>query len=139
MTDSLYDSDILLWSQQQAELLRQGRISELDLENVIEEIEDVGKNILRAVRSHIIQAFLHDLKAQAWPNSRDVEHWKAEARLHRDEARDDYSPSMAQHIDLDKLYSRALRGLPEAMDGAAGLPVPRTCPFTLAKMFPDAD
>jgi len=27
---------------------------------------------LRAVESHLVQALLHDLKAEAWPQSRDV-------------------------------------------------------------------
>ena len=32
------------------------------------------------LHSHIVQALLHDLKAEAWPLSRDVDHWRAEAR-----------------------------------------------------------
>ena len=34
-----------------------------------------------------VQALLHDLKAEAWPLSRAVPHWRAEARGHRDDAR----------------------------------------------------
>ena len=65
-----------------------------------------------AVRSHIVQTLLHDLKVAAWPAS-GLPLWRAKSRMHRDEARDDYLPSMAGKIDMAKLYQRALRGLPE--------------------------
>jgi hypothetical protein len=73
----LYDADILLWSEQQAELLRRRAANALDWDNPAEEIEAVGRNELHAVMSHLRLALLHDLKAEAWPNSRDVEHWRA--------------------------------------------------------------
>ncbi len=60
----LYDDDILLWSEQQAALLRRlahgERVNDqLDWGNLVEEIESVGRNELRAVESHLIQALLH--------------------------------------------------------------------------------
>ena len=66
----LYETDILQWSEQQRDLLRRlatgERVNELiDWENVAEEIEAVGSEQLHAVRSHLIQALLHDLKADA--------------------------------------------------------------------------
>ena len=78
----LYESDILAWSEQQAKLLRRlgagERVNDLvDWENVAEEIESVGSEQLHAVRSYLTQALLHDLKAEAWPTSRDVPHWRA--------------------------------------------------------------
>lgn len=39
---TLYDRDVVEWADQQAQLLRDGRFDLLDLENLIEEIEDVG-------------------------------------------------------------------------------------------------
>ena len=100
MTD-LYDADILLWSTQQAALLRRlaagERINDqVDWKNVVEEIESVGRNDLRAVQSHLVLALLHDLKAQAWPLSRDVPHWRAEARGQRDDARRTEPPPFSQ-------------------------------------------
>jgi hypothetical protein len=139
----LYESDVLTWSERQAELLRRRaageRVNEDDIDwlNVAEEIEDVGISLVRAVRSHIVQALLHDLKAEAWPDSREVPHWRAESRLHRDEARDDYLASMAAKIDMAKLYQRALRGMPDTLDGQPPLPVPETCPTTLDELLND--
>ena len=47
----LYEEDLYLWSQAQAALLRAGRFDELDLENLIEEVEDVGGALKRSVRN----------------------------------------------------------------------------------------
>ncbi len=134
-TEPLYDADILLWSEQQAELLRRRVANALDWDNLAEEIGDVGLSQLRAVESHLILALLHDLKAEAWPLSRDAEHWRAEARGHRDDARRHFSPSMRQRLDIAKLYRQALRRMPERMDGTNSLPIPAACPVTLEEML----
>jgi hypothetical protein len=133
--NDLYDEDILTWAEQQAELLRRRSVNALDWDNLAEEIEDVGRNQLRAVESHLIQALLHDLKAAAWPLSRDVPHWRAEARGQRDDARSAFTPSMAQRIDVATLYRRALRRMPETIDGQPPLPVPETCTVTLDELL----
>jgi hypothetical protein len=139
----LYDDDILLWSEHQAELLRRRAAGELvsdaeiDWPNVAEEIEDVGRSQRNSVESHLVQALLHDLKAEAWPLSRDVPHWRAEARGQRDEARRRFSPSMAQRIDVAKLYREALRRMPDMNDNVPPLPVPDVCPVTLDELLSD--
>ena len=117
MSDNSYNADILLWSQKQAELLRKRSVNELDWDNIAEEIESVGRSQLHAVQSHIVKALLHDLKAEAWPLSRDVEHWRAEARLHRAAARRQYTSSMRQRLDMAALYRDARDGLPDTMYG----------------------
>lgn len=53
----------------------------------------------------------------------------------RDNARDAYAPSMRQRIDVDALYRRALRGLPDTVDGLASLSVPLACPVTLGELL----
>ena|SRR5271166_355846 len=136
----LYDTDILLWSERQADLLRRHAtgiaINETpDWLNIIEEIEDVGRSSLRACKSQLFQALLHDLKAEAWPLSRDVPHWRAEARIARGNAADEFTPSMRGRIDVAAIYARAVRGLPDTMDGLAPLPVPETCPVTLDELL----
>jgi hypothetical protein len=45
----LYDTDILLWSEQQAAAIRRRAANEIDWENVAEEIESVGNEQLHAV------------------------------------------------------------------------------------------
>jgi hypothetical protein len=137
----LYDADVLEWSERQAELLRRraaGELvneAELDWRHIAEEIEDVGRSELRAVESHLIQALLHDLKAEAWPLSPYVPHWRAEARGQRLDARRAFSPSMRQKIDVADLYRDALRRLPDTTDGIPPLPVPAECKVTLDELL----
>jgi Domain of unknown function DUF29 len=137
----LYDDDILLWSEHQGELLRRraaGELvndAELDWPNIAEEIESVGSEQLHAVESLLVQALAHMLKADAWPLSREVPGWLAEARRFRDDASSRFAPSMRQRIDTAMLYRRALRALPETIDDQAPLPVPRTCTMTLDELL----
>ncbi len=139
--NDLYDTDILTWSEMQAALLRRiaagERVNDPDLDwpNIIEEIESAGRSDLNAVELWLTQAFVHQLKAEAWPLSRDVAHWRAEARLFRRQARRRFTESMRRKIDLASLYSDALAGLPETMDGQTPLPVPTTCPATLDELL----
>jgi hypothetical protein len=58
----------------------------------------MGTTVVRGVASHLVQATLYDLKAEAWPLSRD--NWRAEARGHWDEARETYTPSMKDRPGL---------------------------------------
>jgi hypothetical protein len=45
-----YDGDIIAWANEQARLLRAGLFSQLDIEHIAEEIEDVGKSEKRELR-----------------------------------------------------------------------------------------
>jgi len=51
---SIYAQDYYLWLEKTARLLRDGRMSELDVPNLIEEIEDMGRSEKRALRSNLI-------------------------------------------------------------------------------------
>jgi hypothetical protein len=140
-----YDSDILVWSERQGALLRRRAAGELvndrelDWPNIAEEIESVGRSQLSAVRSFIIQALAHDLKAEAWSNSQAVPGWRAEAVRFRQEAAEAFVPSMRQHIDMAKLFALAVRRLPAMIDGQAPLPVSPTCPVTLDELLESGD
>src|SRR5947209_16828193 len=82
---SLYDDDILLWSEQQAAVIR--RLGEtravpndLDIENVAEEIESVGRSELAAVKSHLRLIFAHFVKLVARQSTASEHHWRNEIR-----------------------------------------------------------
>jgi hypothetical protein len=69
-TPGLYDRDILAWAQQQAGLLRAGRLAELDIQHIAEEIEDVGKSEQRELASRMAVLLVHLLKWQYQPERR---------------------------------------------------------------------
>jgi hypothetical protein len=137
----LYGDDILIWSERQAELLRRIAAGEPvneapDWPNIAEEIEDVGRSELRSCRSLLRQALRHMLKAEAWPLSRDAPSWRADAIDFRRQARDAFTPSMRQKIDIPQLYADALAAMPEAMDGVPPMPIQTEAP-TLDELLSD--
>ena len=139
----LYAEDILLWSERQGELLGRRAAGELvndrhlDWPNIAEEIESAGSEQLHAVELFLVQALAHMLKAEAWPTSHEVPGWRAEARRFRDDAASRFVPSMRQRIAMAKLYRRALRALPDTIDGQASMPVPENCSVTLDQLLSD--
>ena len=134
MPDGLYERDALEWAEQQAALLRRVAAGErvndaVDWAHVIEEVADVGVSELRACRSLLRQAMVHLLKLHTAPQSQAAAHWQGEVAGFLTDARDVFSPSMRQRIDLAELYADALyrSGIAES----EGVAPPDACPFAL--------
>ena len=137
---TLYDEDIILWSERQADLLRRLAAGEPmneapDWTNIVEEIESVGNEQRHAVESLLLQTMLHMIKAEVWPDCRDVDHWLDEARLFRAQATARFVPSMRQRIDMTRLWRLALRAMPRRVDGQPPRTVPEACPMTLDQLL----
>jgi hypothetical protein len=66
---TLYDTDFYAWANEQAALLRAGRLSEADIENIAEEIESMGRNERRELVSRLTVLLVHLLK---WRYQRDL-------------------------------------------------------------------
>lgn len=62
--ENLYETDYHQWANRQAELIRQRRFDELDLDNLAEEVEDMGKSEPRSLTSEFKTILLHLLKYQ---------------------------------------------------------------------------
>jgi hypothetical protein len=71
-----YDKDVILWSQEQARLLRARQFAELDIEHLADEIEDVGKSEKRELASRMAVLLAHLLKWRSQPNNR-TNGWRA--------------------------------------------------------------
>ncbi|MCF8015238.1 MAG: DUF29 domain-containing protein, partial [Chromatiaceae bacterium] len=67
-----YDGDFYAWTLQTAQQLRSGQLDQVDLAQVAEEIEDMGKSDRRALESHLKILMLHLLKWQHQPSHRGV-------------------------------------------------------------------
>src|SRR4029078_2627774 len=59
-----YDRDFFKWTKTQSSLLKKGHLEELDASNFIEEIESLGRNDKRSLRSYMIVLLLHLLKLE---------------------------------------------------------------------------
>src|SRR5258708_28651731 len=63
-----YDEDFYAWTQEQARLLRTGQFSQIDVENVAEELESMGRSDKRELDSRLEVLLMHLLKWQGQPN-----------------------------------------------------------------------
>ena len=66
----LYDQDFLAWTRDQADALRRRSANELDWENLLEEVESLGKQQRSELRSHLIILLVHLLKWRLQPERR---------------------------------------------------------------------
>jgi hypothetical protein len=90
----LYERDFCLWVEEQARLLREGRLEQLDLVNLIDEIEDLGINRQHAVTSNLVVILNHLLKYQ-FHKRRRSRSWLASIAEHRRRLRKESSTPQA--------------------------------------------
>lgn len=67
---SLYDQDYMGWIEQVVQQLKAQDFSHLDLENLVEELEDLGKREKRAIASYLMRLCEHLLKMKYWESER---------------------------------------------------------------------
>lgn len=63
---SLYDRDFYLWLQTTAELLKERKLELVDFDNLIEEIESMGRSERKELKSRLTVLIEHLLKIQYW-------------------------------------------------------------------------
>jgi hypothetical protein len=134
-TANLYDRDYHLWLLCTAQLIKEGKFSEVDAANLVEEIEDMGRNEQRSVESNLVVVLLHLLKYKYQPEKR-TNSWKASIREHRRRLRKAFSdsPSLKRHFEevFDECYQD---GREQAVDetGLAIDTFPSVSPFTASE------
>ena len=103
MRNALYERDFYAWANEQASLLRAGRLSEADLENIAEEIESMGRSEKRELVNRLKVLLTHLLKWQFQPALRGNS-W----RLSIEEQRREVSDHMADNPSLQARLPEAL-------------------------------
>ncbi|MCC5668577.1 DUF29 domain-containing protein [Nostoc sp. CHAB 5784] len=112
-SQTLYDQDYYLWLRTTINQLRAGQFSSVDLDNLLEELENMGRSQKRMVKSLLIRLFEHLLKLTYWDveRERNEGHWKGEIRTFRREIKDELndSPSLKPYIleIFDECYQDA--------------------------------
>jgi hypothetical protein len=97
---SLYERDFCLWVEEQARLLKEGRLEKLDFANLIDEIEDLGINRKHAVTSDLVVILKHLLRHRYQPRRRSRS-WLASIAEHRRRLRKEF-----QHAPSLRGYAR---------------------------------
>jgi hypothetical protein len=130
-----YDKDVILWSQEQARLLRAGRFAELDVEHLADEIEDVGKSEKRELASRVAVLLAHLLKWSGQPENRSKS-WRATIVLQRKrialalKTTPSLKAVMRDPIWREDMWLDALAQASEET-GLALEDLPETCPWTM--------
>lgn len=134
----LYETDILLWCEQQAELLRSGRYSELDLENLIEEVWDLGKRERDRFMSSIELIIQHLLKWEYQPEKRSSS-WEVTIKRERNHLKKYLrkTPSLIRYwAELEEMYENA-RADASNETGILDWDFPDDCPYTQEQIESD--
>jgi Domain of unknown function DUF29 len=138
---SLYQTDYYAWTRQQAAELRAlaaARVnSTLDLENLAEEVESLGRSDLNTVRRQVQRIIEHLLKLEHSPSVQPRGDWGHSVRQARDQVEDHMTASMRREVaaDLAKLFERGRReaayGLDKHGEADAARALPSDCPYDL--------
>lgn len=104
---TLYETDLVAWADEQAALLRSGKLAALDALNLAEEIESVGASQRRELHSRMVGLIAHLLKWHFQPDHRGKS-WRDTIYNHRDElaALLEQSPSLKRAFDDEKIMKR---------------------------------
>lgn len=73
---NLYEQDFYLWTQTIAQQLKENNFNEIDIPNLIEEIESMGRSEKRELKNRLIVLLMHLLKWQYQPEKRS-ESWRS--------------------------------------------------------------
>ena len=137
-SSELYEQDFYEWAIANAALIREGRIAELDLENLAEEIETLGRSERHQLDSRLTVLLTHLLKRELQPHKRDNRSWLTSivnqririGRVLRD------SPSLRGFIPeaVEDAYPEAIR-IARTETGDMNTPLPDACPWTAEQLL----
>jgi hypothetical protein len=134
---SLYETDYLKWIDTIIEKLRLQDYSNIDWENLIEEIEDMGRSERKSLKSNLIVVLTHLLKWQYQPEFRSGS-WKGSIVEHRRRIREALSDSPSLKPYLEEVFAGCYLDAVEQASAETGLAVetfPQECPYTSAEVL----
>lgn len=132
---NLYETDYLKWIETTLEQLKTHKYSNVDWENLIEEIADMGRSERRRLRSNLIVILTHLLKWQ-YQATRRSNSWKSSIVEHRRRIRDALKESPSLKPYLQEVFAECYLDAIEQTLAETGLPAetsPPICPYTVSE------
>jgi len=136
-TSTLYEKDFYAWTQEQAKLLREGVWERLDIINLVEEIESLGKQQRQELRNRLGVLLDHLLKWEFQPSKRSKS-WFVTLREQRRRILDLLAENPSLRPDLPKALQKAY---PDGLDLAVretpltDQDFPTECPYAIAQIL----
>ncbi|MFM6038544.1 MAG: DUF29 domain-containing protein [Sphaerospermopsis kisseleviana] len=133
----LYKIDDYEWLLTNIELLKQGKFNDVDLENLIEELADLGNEKKNAVASLLEQIIRHLLLYQYWTEEteRNGHHWQAEIVSFRNQLKRRLTGNLRNYLSEEMLdiYADALKFV--EVKTKFQVDFPPECPYTLEQLL----
>ncbi len=129
----LYEHDLYAWTLKNAALIRQGRLAEVDLEHVAEELESMGRSERQELVNRLAVLLAHLLEWRYQPERRGKS-WRATIKEQRLRLREHLAenPSLQPHLAASQATAyryAVLRATQETPLEETAFPV--VCPFTV--------
>jgi len=138
-TAKLYDRDYYTWALKQAEALRQGRFTNLDLPHLVDEVEDMAKSQERELQSRLTILLTHLLKWAYQPEVRSKS-WRLTIKDQRLQTNDLLGENPGMKPKAPQLFAKVYRRA--RIEAAKETPLeeedyPATCPWTFEQSIDD--
>ena len=135
---SLYEQDEYLWLTETIKLLRENRLTELDVENLIEELESLSKRDRNRVESFLRQIIIHLLLLQYWTEEYEYNyrHWQAEIANFRIQLNRALTQNLRKHLleNQEEIYQEAVF-IVFQKTGISLQNFPLICPYSLQNLL----
>ncbi|WP_257292792.1 DUF29 domain-containing protein [Endozoicomonas sp. ONNA1] len=143
---SLYERDFYSWTCQQAELLKEGRLNELDIENLLEEVEAMGRSEYRTLKNCLKELLLHLLKWHMQSSKKDDLHdmdewyrsWRVSIKKQRREVKHELDENPGLQNKLDKILATAYKQARETAADDMDCRIedfPTECPWSYERLM----
>lgn len=136
-TTTLYDQDFYAWTQRQVELLKAGQWAEVDIENLIEELDSLGKQQRQELRNRLGVLLGHLLKWRYQTDARSKS-WRATIREQRRRIEEHLADNPSLKPYLPEAIERGYQDGLDLVDRETPLDpkqLPQSCPFSEAEIF----
>jgi hypothetical protein len=134
---SLYDQDFYLWLQTTINLLKQGKFAEVDLENILEELESMGRSEKNAIKSNLRILVMHLLKYKYQPEKR-TNSWRYTITEHRQRLQDTFKTSPSLYRFFEDIFNESYQNARKLASDETGLSInlfPPESPFTVEEVL----
>jgi hypothetical protein len=134
---TLYEIDDSLWLEETIELLKNKRYEALDLENLIEELEDLGNEKRLRVASLLEQIIRHFLLLQFWTEERayNQDHWELEIVNFQIQLKRRLTTNLCNYLqnELTNIYEDAVFFVRKKTKNKVTFP--DSCPYSLEELL----
>ena len=136
---TLYETDYQQWIETTVEKLHSRDYANVDWDNLIEEIEDMGRSERRSLESNLIVVLLHLLKWQYQPERRSGS-WEGSIIEHRRRIKKALKESPSLQAYLESIFAESYVEAVKQAKAETGLPLemfPLQCPYESVAVVDD--